>query len=112
AKSPENLALIHNNYLNVLLTLSKFKDAEDHVEKMIKRDPANLNYRVDLGLTYVKQGDIPRAEKYFKGVIKNNLDDPFKTKVIADHLLTNGLPEYSEIAYKELRVASGNPTHF
>src|SRR5688572_19606639 len=79
AKSTDNLPIIHNNYLNVLLTLSKFKEAEDHVEKMIKRDPTNLNYRVDLGLTYVKQGDTPKAEKYFRGVIKDNLDDPFRT---------------------------------
>jgi tetratricopeptide (TPR) repeat protein len=112
AKSNENLPLIHNNYLNVLLTLSKYKEAEDHVEKMIKRDAANLNYRVDLGLTYVKQGDLPKAEKYYRGIIKDNLDDPFKVKIIADHLLSNGLAEYSEIAFKEVRLSSGKENLF
>jgi tetratricopeptide (TPR) repeat protein len=112
AKSSENLPLIHNNYLNVLLTLSKFKEAEDHVEKMVKRDPTNLDYRVDLGLTHVKQGDLPKAEKYFRAVIKNNLSDPFKIKVIADHLLSSALPEYSEMAFKELRISQENPNLF
>ena len=112
AKSNENLPLIHNNYLNVLLTLSKFKEAEDHTEKMVKRDPTNLDYRVDLGLTYVKQGDLPKAEKYFRSVIKNNLNDPFKIKVIADHMLSSALPEYSEMAFKELRISQENPNLF
>lgn len=112
AKSSDILPLIHNNYLNVLLTLSKYKEAEEHAEKMIKRDPTNLDYRIDLGLTYVKQGDLPKAEKYFRVIIKNNLDDPFKIKVIADHLLYSALPEYSEIAFKELRVSQDNTTLF
>ena len=112
AKTNDNLPLIHNNYLNILLTLTKYKEAEDYVEKMIKRDPTNLDYRVDLGLTYVKQGDLPKAEKYFRTVVKNNLNDPFKIKVIADHLLSSALPEYSEMAFKELRMSQENPNLF
>jgi tetratricopeptide (TPR) repeat protein len=112
SKSEDNLPLIHNNYLNVMLTLSKFKEAEDYMEKIIRRDPGNLDYRVDLGLVYVKQGDLPKAEKYFRAIIRNNLSDPFKIKVIADHLISSGLPEYSEIAFKELRASQENPTLF
>lgn len=112
AKSSENLPVIHNTYLNVLLTLSKHKEAEDHVEKMIKREPNNLDYRVDLGLTYLKQGDLTRADKYFKALIKSNQEDPNRIKIIADRMLSIGLPEYSEIAFKDLRLSSGNPTFF
>lgn len=112
SKSGENLPLIHNNYLNVLLTLSKFKEAEDHVERMIKRDPSNLNYRVDLGLAYVKQGDLPKAEKYYRSLVKDNLEDAFKVKIIADHLLSNGLAQYSEMAFKEVRSAAGKDNLF
>ncbi len=112
AKSGENLILIHNNYLNILLGLSKFKEAEDHVERMIKRESSNLDYRVDLCLVYVKQGDMAKAEKYLRAIIKNNTEDPFRIKVIADHLLSSSLPEYSEIAFKELRLAQSNTTLF
>jgi predicted Zn-dependent protease len=112
AKSGENLILIHNNYLNILIGLSKFKEAEDHVERMIKREPSNLDYRVDLCLAYVKQGDMAKAEKYLRAVIKNNTEDPFRIKVIADHLLSSSLPEYAEIALKELRIAQSNTTLF
>ena len=46
-------------------TMAKYKEAEDHVERMIRREPGNLNYRVDLGLTYVKQGDLTKSRKIF-----------------------------------------------
>jgi outer membrane protein assembly factor BamD (BamD/ComL family) len=60
-----------------------------------------------MGMTYLKEGDLPKAEKYFKGLIKSSVDDAFKIKIIADHLLSNGMAEYSEIAFKELRSSSG-----
>lgn len=110
AKNNDNLSLIHNTYLNVLLTMAKHKEAQDHVERMIKREPGNLNYRVDLGLTYIKEGDLPKAEKYLRSLIKNSLVEPFKIKVIADNLITNALPEYAEIAYLELRQSEASNT--
>ena len=112
AKSAENLPLIHNNYLNLLITLSKFKEAEGHTEKMIKREPSNLNYKADLVLIYVKQGDLIKAQKFFGSTVRNNLEDQFKIKALADHLLSNGLAEYAETAYKENRLFSGNPSVF
>jgi tetratricopeptide (TPR) repeat protein len=112
AKTSDNLPLIHNTYLNVLLTMAKYKEAEDHVERMIKRDPGNLNYKVDLGLTYIKEGDLPKAEKYLRALIKSSVDEPFKIKVIADNLIANGLPEYAQTAYLELRQTEGSTTLF
>jgi len=112
AKSNDNIQLIHNTYLNVLLTMAKYKEAEDHVQRMIRREPDNLNYRVDLGLTYVKEGELPKAEKYLRSLIKSSLDEPFKIKIIADNLIANALPEYAEIAYIELRQNESNNTVF
>jgi outer membrane protein assembly factor BamD (BamD/ComL family)/Flp pilus assembly protein TadD len=112
AKTNDNLPLIHNTYLNVLLTMAKYKEAEDHVERMIKREPGNLNYKVDLGLTYIKEGDLPKAEKYLRALIKSSVDEPFKIKVIADNLIANGLPEYAQTAYLELRQNEGSATIF
>lgn len=112
AKTNDNLPLIHNTYLNVLLTMAKYKEAEDHVERMMKREPGNLNYKVDLGLTYIKEGDLPKAEKYLRALIKSSVDEPFKIKVIADNLIANGLPEYAQSAYLELRQNEGSTTMF
>jgi outer membrane protein assembly factor BamD (BamD/ComL family) len=112
AKTNDNLPLIHNTYLNVLLTMAKYKEAEDHVERMIKREPGNLNYKVDLGLAYIKEGDLAKAEKYLRALIKNSVDEPFKIKVIADNLIANGLPEYAQTAYLELRQNEGSTTMF
>lgn len=112
AKSNDNLPLIHNTYLNVLLTMAKHKEAEDHVERMIKREPGNMNYRVDLGLVYVKEGDLTKAEKYLRSLIKASLDEPYKIKIIADNLIANALPEYAEIAYLELRQSEASNSIF
>lgn len=112
AKQNENGPLIHSNYLNLLLTMGKFKEAEDHVERMIKRDGGNLNYRVDLGLVYVKQGDQAKAEKYLKSLIKVSLDEPFKVKLVCDHLVANGLAEFAELGYQQVREALNSPTAF
>jgi TolA-binding protein/Flp pilus assembly protein TadD len=112
AKDNHNLPLIHESYLNVLFSMGKFKEAEDHVERMIKREPGNLDYRVDLGVVYVKQGDLTKAEKYLRSLIKTSLEEPHRIKIIADNLINNGLPEYAEVAFMELRQAQGNPVAF
>lgn len=112
ARDNQNLPFIHESYLNVLLSMAKLKEAEEHVERMVKRDVNNLDYRVDLGVVYVKQGDLTKAEKYLRSLIKSNLEEPHRIKIIADNLITNALPEYAEIGYKELRQAQSNPNAF
>jgi len=53
AKNPANIPSIHNNYFNLLLTMGKYKQAEDYVEKLIKREN-KFSYRLDLGILYLK----------------------------------------------------------
>src|SRR6185369_17251214 len=48
-KNPQNIPAIHNNYFNLLLTMGKLKQAEDYVEKLIRREN-KFNSRLDLGI--------------------------------------------------------------
>jgi len=108
-KKNENIALVHTNYLNLLLDVGNFKDAEEYVERLIKRD-GKFNYRLDLGIIYVRSGDIAKADKYFKSIIKSQADDPYKLKATSDYLASRNLVDYSILALQQARSLSGNPT--
>jgi TolA-binding protein len=112
SKSPENIPLIHNNYLSVLLDLGKYKDAEDYVERVLRKVEDRVSYRVDLGLVYLRSGDAQKADKYLRNLIKNSLPDVYRTKSISDYLAAHNLPDYAVLTLQELRQSLSNPTAF
>ncbi len=111
AKEPQNISAIHSNYLNLLLDLGNYKQAEDYVEKNIKRDD-RLTYRLDLGTVYLRAGDLPKADKYLKSFIKSQAEDTYKAKSIADYLASKNLIDYSIYALQQARNASKNQSIF
>ena len=58
--------IFYKEYLNTLLKLKKFDEAEKVIKKKIKEDPKN---RIDLGQLYLEKGEAPEADKIFKTVI-------------------------------------------
>lgn len=112
AKNQDNIAAIHNNYLALMLDMGKFKEAEDYVEKVLKKSEERVSYRADLGLVYMRSGEVAKADKYYKGLIKNFLPDVYKTKALSDYLASHNLPDYAVLALSELRQTIGNPTVF
>lgn len=110
-KNPLNIPLIHSNYLNLLLVTSKYKQAEDYLEKIIKRDN-RFTYQLDLGVLLVKSGDLVKANKYFLSLFKNNVADVYKMKIAAEHLSGYGLYDYATTALLQARQTTGNPILF
>ena len=111
AKKPENINLIHDNYLNLLLDLARYKEAENYVEKQIRRND-RINFRLDLGLVYLRSGDEQKADKYFRGIIKANAADMYRIKSVSDYLAAHNLAEYATVALAEARSALRNNTLF
>lgn len=111
AKKNENIPLIHNNYLNLLIDAGKYKEAEAYLDRLLKRD-AKLNYRLDLGVVYVRSGDLTRADKYFRSLIKAQGEDAYRLKSIADYLSSRNLVDYSIEALQQARSGSANPNLF
>jgi tetratricopeptide (TPR) repeat protein len=107
AKDPQNIAAIHLNYLNLMLDMANYKQAEDYVEKLIRRDD-RLTYRLDLGIVYMRSGDVAKADKYLKAIIKINSEDPYKAKSISDYLASRNLIDYSVYALQQTRSATKN----
>ena len=112
SKNGENIQAIHSNYLSLMLDMARYKDAEDYVERVIRKVDDRISYRVDLGIVYVRSGDVQKADKYFKGLVKNSLPDVYRTKALSDYLASQNLPDYAIYALQELRQTMGNPTVF
>jgi tetratricopeptide (TPR) repeat protein len=105
-KNPVNIPSIHANYFNLLMNMGKLKQAEDYVEKLIRREN-KFHYRLDLGILYVKEGDQAKADKYFKGLLKANAEDVYKMKMSADYLSSYNLLQYATEALLQARATGG-----
>ncbi|MCZ8217509.1 MAG: hypothetical protein O9262_14795, partial [Cyclobacteriaceae bacterium] len=46
AKNSANIALIHNNFLNTLIDLTEYNEAQDYLKKLLKREPEQLVYKL------------------------------------------------------------------
>ncbi|MCA6379723.1 MAG: tetratricopeptide repeat protein [Cytophagales bacterium] len=107
SKNPQNASSIHTSYFNLMIELGNFKQAEDYIEKLIRRED-RLNYRLDLGILYLRSGDVTKADKYLKALIKTNADDAYKAKTISDYLASRNLVDYSIFSLQQSRVAANN----
>ncbi len=105
-KNPQNIPAVHNNYFNLLLSMGKLKQAEDYVEKLIRREN-KFNYRLDLGILYLKSGDQAKADKYFKNLLKANAEDVYRMKTAADYLSSYNLLDYAIEALVQARATGG-----
>ena len=112
AKSDNNVPYIHNNYLNTLLDLGEGEEAQNYLKRLLRKEPDNIQYKTDIGVVYVRTGDLTRADKYFRDLINSYKNNPTQIKIVADHLSGRSLSEYSIIALTECRQAIGNPNMF
>src|SRR5687767_10617443 len=69
SKNDANIHLIHNNYINLLIDLGSYEEAQNYLKRITRRDPENMQYKLDVGLVYVRSGDLPKADRYFKDII-------------------------------------------
>ena len=112
AKNDSNIPFIHNNYLNTLLDLGAGDEAQNYMKRVLRRDPENIQYKADVGIIYVRTGELTKAEKYFKELINSYKGNVSRSKMLADYLSGKSLSEYSIMALTECRQAVGNPYLF
>ncbi|HEY0741115.1 MAG TPA: tetratricopeptide repeat protein [Chryseosolibacter sp.] len=112
SKSDANIPLIHNNYLTVMLDLGMYDDAQSYLKKISKKEPDNMQYRLDVGIVYVRSGDLTKADKYFREIISEMRDNVQQAKMMSDYLAARSLIEYSILALTESRQYLGNPFLF
>ena len=112
SRSDSNTPLIHNNYLNLMIDVGAFDEAQDYLKKVLRKDPENMQYKLDVGLVYVRSGEVSKADRYFKemsSALKSNMQ---QAKMMSDYLAARSLSEYSIMTLNECRNYLGNPYLF
>jgi len=99
AGNKKNIPVIHSRYMRLLLDNGYIKEAEDYVDKVLKYYPENFIYKLDAGITYLRQGKDESAQKYFNAVINEIKTDPYKVRIVASHFIKNELIEEAVNVY-------------
>jgi len=60
-----------NNYIDCLLALENYKEAESQIEDQIKKDPSKIQYYVTLGNLKERQSLMDEADKVYQDAIEN-----------------------------------------
>ncbi len=95
-----------------MIDLGLFDEAQTFLKKITKRDPQNLQYRLDMGLTLLRSGDLTKADKYFKELIIQNKGNVQRIKAMSNYFMSRSLMDYGILALTESREALGNPNLF
>jgi len=108
AKSEINTPFIYNNYINTMLDLGAFDDAQSFLKKISKKDPANIQYSLDLGFVLIRAGEMNKAETHFAKLIQDNKENVQRIKLMADFFMSRSLIDYGIKAMVESRRHLGN----
>ena len=108
ARNDANTPFVYNNYLNVMIDLGAYDEAQTYLKKLTKRDPGNMQYDLDIGYVLVKGGDLGKAEHHFNRIIGENRENVPRIKLMGDYFMSRSLMEYGIKAMTESRKAIGN----
>lgn len=93
-KNPSQFSYLY--YINTLLELKDFDQAEKIIRRQQKNNPGDPRYQVDLGYVYIAQGDINKGKKVYENCLKDlkpdkmqvyNLSYAFGNRRETDYLL-------------------------
>lgn len=112
SKQDVNHPHIYNNYFNLLLDNESYDDAQKFLQRLSKRDPLNIQYGLDLGLIYVRSGELSKADRYYKDLVSANKGNVQRIKMMSDYFMARSLIDYGIQALTESRQSLGNPYLF
>ncbi|MBL0343034.1 MAG: tetratricopeptide repeat protein [Bacteroidetes bacterium] len=90
-------------YLNCLIALKDYKNAEKLIKKQIKKSPANSVLWVDLGTLYETQGELSDAKQQYEKAIKSLFPDVQQILSLGAAFIEKRKLDYAEITYLEGR---------
>ncbi len=109
AKDKNNIPLIHENYMEVMLTKQDYNEALKYIDKRIKDNPSNYYYKIDKGIIYKRQGDKSKEEEYFNNLINDIAKDEFQARLMAQYFIKYQMFDYALKVFKASRSSLNNP---
>ena len=102
-KKDQNIPLVHAKYFNLLLDLQAYPDADKYINRLIKRFPDNVYYRVDNVLLWERQADEEKTKNYLLTLQRLVAGNVYKSRLAAQYLLRNQLTKYAIEVYLTTR---------
>lgn len=98
----------YSNFLLSVIELKDYKRAEKFVKKIIRKNPSQLNYLVDLGYIYAESGEAENARKQFDEALDELKPDQSMTIILANAFLLRRQNEYAINTYLKGRKLMKN----
>lgn len=92
-------ASYYDPYITCLLKAKRYDEAEDLVKKLLKSNPENYTYAVDLGRVYQERGEQEKSVEWFNKLIR---DMPANEFIIKDLAITFYRAEAYDFSIKAL----------
>ena len=102
----------YSAYVNGLLGLKKFDDAENVTKKMMRKHPADHQYAIMLGTAYTQQGAIEKADALYDEIIKNLPADQSEIATLASQFYQNSNIDYAIKIFQQGRKILHNDALF
>jgi tetratricopeptide (TPR) repeat protein len=112
AKKDKNIPLIHNNYFELMMMMGRFDNAEEYIDKAIRKYPTNLYYQIDKGMIYEQKNQEEQTKKYFNKLIAEFSEDPFKVRIAAQHFIKHQQYQFALNTYELSRKKMNDPSAY
>ena len=101
-----------DSYLNTLLKLKQFDEAEKIIKAQIKSNPQDYAYQVDYGKMLQERGDVDKMKNWYDDLIKNLSKNEFAITDLANNLYKAQAPEYAIKAFLQGRKVLNSESAF
>jgi len=112
ANEPQNIAFIHNNYLEILYTKQLNNETEKYLKKIRRWSPNNIKYDVDIIDFYITINDSTTAEKYYGEVEEIVMQNLGYLRSAAQFFINKQHRRFAERLYLSARERMRDPNAF
>jgi TolA-binding protein len=85
----------YSYYVNTLLSLKKFDEAESVTKKLVRKHPAANEYKIVLGNVYTQQGNLDKANTIYDDMLKNLPADQMEIANLANQFYQSANIDYA-----------------
>lgn len=108
----QNNEAYYTYYINTLLSLKKFDEAESAAKKLVRKHPEAHEYQILLGTVYTQQGNLNKADAIYNDLIKNLPADRNEISNLAGQFYQSSNLDYAIKIFQQGRKIMNNNEAF